>query len=61
VLEGVNRVWALAAAKNQFRPHQLPKRIVQPLLRHSGHGMQQLIVEVATGDGADLCHLAHGR
>ena len=27
VPEGIDRVWNLAPAENQFRPHQLPKRL----------------------------------
>jgi len=28
VLEGINRVWNLAPAENQFRPNQLAKRLL---------------------------------
>jgi len=61
VLEGVNRVWVLASAENQFRPHQLRKRIFQSLPRQSGDGVQQFVMEFATRDGADLCHLPDRR
>src|SRR5262249_37521783 len=61
VLEGVNCMWALAPAENQFRPHQLAKRIFQSLPWHSGHGMEQFVMELATRDGADLCHLPDRR
>src|SRR2546430_5516699 len=53
VLEGVNRVWNLAPAENQFRLHQLAKRIFQSLPRQPGDGVQQFIMELATRDGAD--------
>src|SRR5262245_2184615 len=55
VLEGVNRVWALAPAENQFRPRQLAKRLFQFLPRQSRDGVQQFVMELATRDGADLC------
>src|SRR5262249_39388759 len=60
VLEGVDSMWALAPRENQFRPHKLPKRIFQSLPWHSGHGMQQLVMELAASEGADLRHLPHG-
>ena len=59
VLEGIDRMWNLAPAENQFRLHQLPKRSFQSLPWHAGHGVQQLVMELATRDGADLCHLPH--
>jgi hypothetical protein len=59
VLEGVDRVWNLTPAENQFRPHQLVKRLVQSLPRQPGNGVQQFVMKVATRDGTDLCHLPH--
>ena len=59
VLEGINRVRNLAPAKNQFRLHQLVKRLFQFLPRQPGDGVQQFVMEIATRDGADLCHLPH--
>ena len=59
VLEGINRVWNFAPAENQFRPHQLVKRLVQSLPRQPGDGVQQFVMKVATRDGTDLCHLPH--
>src|SRR5262245_63363447 len=61
VLEGINRMWALAPAENQFRPHKLPKRIFQFLTWHSGLGMELFVMELATRDGADLCNLPDRR
>src|SRR5262249_61702051 len=52
MLEGIDRMWNLAPAENQFRPHQLAKRSFQSLPWHSGHGIQQLVMELATRDGA---------
>src|SRR2546425_4232646 len=53
VLEGINRVWTLAPAENQFRSHQLVKRLFQSLPRQPGDGVQQFVMELATRDGAD--------
>ncbi len=43
VREGINRVWNLAPAENQFRPNQLAKRLLQPLYRQLGYGVQQFV------------------
>src|SRR5262249_8021709 len=61
VLEGVNRVWTLAPAENQFRPRQLAKRLFQFFPRQSRDGVQQFVMELATSNGADLCHLPDRR
>jgi len=59
VPEGIDRVWNLASAENQFRLHQLTKRLFQFLSRQSGDGVQQFVMKLATRDCADLCHLPH--